>query len=122
MQPEPVNLKPERIQDRLLPVTPEHLREKQGEIGDWAVDPAPNAITRHFPQPSFSASAGFLMKAAVEIERHGRALYAFVDAGGVTVRLGNPPQSGVTDADLDLAAALVAIRPENPSLRPGFPA
>ena len=104
-----VRLKPERIQDRSLPITPEHLQEKKGEIGDWKVDATPNAIYRHFPQPSFSASAAFLSKAVPQIEKHGRAPFVFVDATGVTVRLGGPPRSGVTDADLELAAALVTI-------------
>ncbi|MCP4202875.1 MAG: hypothetical protein GY769_13205 [bacterium] len=109
MKHEPQNLKPERIQDRLLPVTPERLQEKQTEIGYWQVDPTPNAISRHFPQSSFSASAAFLTRVAVAIEKHGRQPFAFVDATGVTVRLGNAPQSGVTEADLDVAAALTAI-------------
>ena len=104
-----LRLKPERIQDRLLPVTPDHLREQQDEIGDWQVDTTPNAIFRHFPQPSFAASAAFLMKAVPQIDKHGRAPFVFVDASGVTVRLGNPPRSGVTEADLDLAAALVGV-------------
>ena len=102
-----LRLKPERIQDRSLPVTPEHLQGQQGEIGDWQVDTTPNAIFRHFPQPSFSASAAFLTEAVPMIEEHGRAPYVFVDATGVTVRLGNAPHTGVTEADLELAAALV---------------
>jgi pterin-4a-carbinolamine dehydratase len=104
-----VRLKPERIQDRTLPVTPEHLQEKKREIGDWQVDATPNAMYRHFPQPSFSASAAFLTKAVPQIEKHDRAPFVFVDATGVTVRLGNAPHSGVTEADLDLAAALITI-------------
>ncbi len=59
-----VNLKPERIQRPSPTVTPEHLREENPKIGDWTVDPTPNAIYRHFPQPSFSASAAFIRKAA----------------------------------------------------------
>ncbi len=106
MEPEPQELKAERIQDRSLPVTPERLREDSGKIGGWRVDTTPNAISRHFAQPSFSASAAFLTQAAVEIEKHGRPAYAFVDASGVSVRLGNPPLSGVAEADVDLAAAL----------------
>ncbi len=102
-------LKPERIQVQSLPVTPAHLRERQNEIGGWEVDPTPNAISRHFPQPSFSASAAFLTEAAVEVEKHGRVPFVTVDATGVTVRLGNPPRSGVTETDVDLAAALTAI-------------
>ncbi len=109
MRPKTERLKAERVQGRLAPVTPERLRERNGEIGDWTVDPTPNAIFRHFPQQSFSASAAFLMKAAAHAEKHGREPFAFVDAAGVTVRLGNAPQSGVTEADLDLAAALTAI-------------
>ncbi len=103
----PQELKPERIQDRSMPVTPELLRES--EIGDWQVDSTPNAIYRHFPQPSFSASVGFLTEAAAEVEKYGRVPFVMVDATGVTVRLGNAPQSGVTEADLDLAAALIAV-------------
>ncbi len=111
-------MKPERIQDR-MPVTPERLQEQNGKIGDWQVDTTPNAIFRHFPQSSFQASAAFLMKAAAQADKHGRAPFAFVDASGVTVRLGNAPVvpfaplrgdvTGVTEADLDLAAALIAI-------------
>ena len=102
-------LKPERVQDRFLPVTPEHLQNQQGAIGDWQVDPTPNAITRHFPQPGYAASAAFVAKAAPELEKHGRAPTFVIDAGGVTVRLGNPPGSGVNHADLDLAATLISI-------------
>ncbi len=96
-------LKPERIQGRLTPVTPERL-QAHGASSDWQVDPTPNAISRHFPQPSFRASAAFLMKVADHAEKHGRAPFVTVDATGVTVRLGNPPQSGVTEADLEFAA------------------
>ncbi len=99
------NLKPERIQGTER-VTPERLHEQQGEIGGWTVDPTPNAIYRHFPQPSFSASAAFLMEVAAHAEEHDRVPFAQVDATGVTVRLGNAPASGVTAADLDLAATL----------------
>ncbi len=109
MNQKPQNLKPERIQDRMLPVTPERLRNPKGEIGKWQVDPTPNAISRHFPQSSFSASAAFLMKVGAHAEKHGRVPFAVVDATGVTVRFGNPPQSGFTEADLDLAAAINAI-------------
>ncbi len=106
---DPEDLKAERIQDRLLPVTPERLQKENGGIGNWQVDPTPNAISRHFPQPSFSASAAFLMKAAAHAQEHGREPFAFVDATGVTVRLGNAPQSGVTETDLALAATLTTI-------------
>ncbi len=105
----PEDLKAERIQDRLLPVTPERLQKENDGLGNWQVDPTPNAISRHFPQPSFAASAAFLMKAAAHAEKHGRVPYVFVDATGVTVQLGNAPMSGVTEADLDLAAALTGI-------------
>ncbi len=110
-------MKPERIQ--FLPVTPERLHTRRGEITGWEVDTTPNAIFRHFPQPSFTASAAFLQKAAPAVEKHGRVPFFFGDASGVTVRLGNAPLlpfaplrgdvSGVTEADLDLAAALTAI-------------
>ncbi len=102
-----INLKPERIQG-LMPVTPERLQAHRAS-GDWQVDPTPNAISRHFPQPSFKASATFLMKVADHAEKYDRALFATADAGGVTVRLGNAPQSGVTEIDLKLATALNAI-------------
>ncbi len=109
MKQKPENLKAERIQNQSATVTPERLQEKRGKIGDWTVDSTPNAIYRHFPQPSFSASAGFLMKAAARAEKHCRVPFVQVDATGVTVRLGNAPQSGVTEADLDFAAELTAI-------------
>ncbi|MCP5118611.1 MAG: hypothetical protein GY953_47975, partial [bacterium] len=64
------NLKAERVQNQSATVTPERLQEQHGEIGDWTVDPTPNAIYRHFPQPSFSASVAFLMKAAAYAEEH----------------------------------------------------
>ncbi len=99
-------MKPERIQDRQQPVTHEHLRESRGEIRGWEVDPTPNAIYRHFPQPSFSASADFLKKVAPQVEKSGRSLFFFGDATGVTVWLGNPPNSGVTKADVDLATGI----------------
>ncbi len=102
-------MKPERIQDRMTPVEPERLQAQNGKIGNWEVDPTPNAIFRHFPQPSFQASAAFLTKVAAQAGKHGRAPYAIVDATGVTVRLGNALHTGVTEADLDLAAALSAI-------------
>ncbi len=55
------------------------------------------------------ASASFLTKVATKVEEQGREIYAYVDAGGVTVRLGNAPQTGVTEADLALAATLISI-------------
>ncbi len=83
-------------------------------IGDSQVDSTPNAITRHFPQPNYSASAAFLSKVAVQADQHDREVFAFVDASGVTVRLGNAPAPaatpGVTETDLELAVALTAIR------------
>ncbi len=109
MTPRPLSLKAERVQDRSLPVTPERLQDESHKIGDWQVDPTPNAIYRRFVQPSFSASAAFLVQAAAAIETHGRPAYAVVDATGVTVRLGNPPLTGVTEADVDLAAAINAM-------------
>ena len=105
----PKNLKPERIQAPSITITPEHLRKASAKIGDWTVDPTPNAIWRHFPQPSFTASAAFLTQVAEQVEKHGRVPYVVIDATGVTVRLGNPPQTGVTETDLELAADLVAI-------------
>ncbi len=99
-------MKPERIQGRLTPATPEHLQERRGEIRGWEVDETPNAIERHFPQPSFSAAADFLKKVAPKVEKSGRPFFFFGDATGVTVRLGNPPDSGVTEADVDLATAI----------------
>ncbi len=109
MNQRPPNLKPERIQGQSVTVTPERLQEQRGEIGDWTVDPTPNAIYRHFPHSGFSASVAFLMKAAAHAEKYGREPFAVVDASGVTVRLGNAPQSGVTETDLELAAALTTI-------------
>ncbi len=102
------NLKAERVQKAQLPVTPDRLR-KHAASDDWQVDPTPNAIVRHFPQPSFQASAAFLMEVAGHAEKHGRVPFVYVDASGVTVQLGNAPQSGVIEADLDLAADLNAI-------------
>ncbi len=102
-------MKPERIQNRMAPVTPERLHQQKREMADWQVDPTPNAIVRHFPQPSFSASAAFLTRAAKQVDQHGRVPFVTVDATGVTVRLGNPPATGVTEADLELATALNAI-------------
>ncbi len=102
-------MKPERIQGHQVLVTPERLREKKREIAGWQVEETPNAIIRHFPQASFKASAAFLTKVAPKVEEHGRASFAFVDATGVTVRLGSPPRSGVTETDLELAAALNTI-------------
>ncbi len=102
-------MKPERIQGQSALVTPEHLRQQKQKIGNWEVDPTPNAITRHFPQPSFSASAAFLTKVAPQVDQHGRVSRITVDATGVTVRLGNAPATGVTEADLELATALNAI-------------
>ncbi len=102
-------MKPERIQGRFTPVTPERLHERRGEIKGWEVDETPNAIERHFPQASFTASAAFLNKVARKAEKSGRELFAFVDAAGVTVRLGNAPNSGVTEGDLELAAAVNSI-------------
>ncbi len=99
-------MKPERIQDRRQPVTPERLQEKRGEINGWEVDTTPNAIYRHFPQPSFTASADFVKKIALAVEKSGRPFFFFGDATGVTVRLGNAPNSGVMNADLDLATAV----------------
>ena len=100
-------MKPERIQPPEAIIAPDLPEQRPAEIDGWAVDPTPNAITRHFPQPTFSASAGFLAKAAEEVEKHGRMPYVLVDCTGVTVRLGNPPASGVTECDRNLAAALV---------------
>ncbi len=102
-------MKPERIQDRLQPVTPERLQQKRGEINGWEVDTTPNAIYRHFPQPSFTASADFVQKIAPAVQKSGRPFFFYGDATGVTVRLGNPVQTGVTEADLDLATALNQI-------------
>ncbi len=110
-------MKPERIQGRSQTVNPERLQQRKRETGDWQVDPTPNAIVRHFPQPSFSASAAFLTRAAKQVDQHGRQASFTVDATGVTVQLGNPPAScvcapaarpGVTETDLDLATALNA--------------
>ena len=109
MNPITQRLKAERVQVRLLPVPPERLRNPQGELSNWQVDSTPNAITRHFPQSSFSASAAFLIKVGTQAAKHGRQPFAFIDATGVTVRLGNPPQSGVTEADIELADALSKI-------------
>ncbi len=99
-------MKPERIQHRQTPVTPERLHERRGEIRGWEVDSTPNAIQRHYPQPSFSASADFLKKVAPKVEKSGRPFFFYGDATGVTVRLGNAPRSGVTEADVDLATAI----------------
>ena len=49
------------------------------------------------------------MKVGGLAEKHGRVLFAYVDATGVTVRLGNAPQSGVAEADLDFATAINAL-------------
>ena len=106
MIPKPLELKAERVQDLLLPVDPERLRNPEGEIAKWQVDATPNAISRHFPQPSFSASAVFLLKVGGQAAKHGREVFAYVDATGVTLRLGNAPSSGVTEADVDLAVEL----------------
>ncbi len=102
-------MKPERIQGRRMPVTPERLQQKHVEIRGWEVDATPNAIERHFPQPSFQASADFLKKVASNVEKSGRTPFFYGGATGVTVRLGNPPNSGVTEADVDLAMALNSI-------------
>ena len=101
-------MKAERVQFRSPAVTPDRLQTTKLDDG-WEVDLTPNAITRHFPQPSFSASAAFVMKAAKLVEKHGRVPFVVISEAGVTVRLGNPPQSGVTEADLDLAAAIARV-------------
>ncbi len=106
MIPKPLELKAERVQDLQLPVDPERLRNPEGELGNWQVDTTPNAIFRHFPQPSFSASALFLMKVGGKAAKHGRQPFAYVDATGVTIRLGSAPLSGITEADLELAVEL----------------
>ena len=101
-------LKAERVQDRILPVTPDRLQTTK--LGDeWEVDATPNAISAHFPQPAFSASAAFLPKAAKLVEKHRRVPFVVISEAGVTVRLGNPPESGVTETDLDLAMALTRV-------------
>lgn len=99
-------MKPERIQRRRPPVNPEPLHEQLGKLGDWEVDTTPNAISCHFPQPSFAASVAFLGKVAAAVEKNERMPSFFGDASGVTVRLGNAPHSGVTDADVALARTL----------------
>lgn len=109
MNPTPLSLKAERVQDLLLPITPERLQEDRGKIESWQVDATPIAIFRDFAQPSFSASAAFLSQAAAVIEKHGRPAYVLVNTGGVFVRLGNAPLAGVTEADLKVAAAINAI-------------
>ena len=99
-------MRPERIQDRFQPVTPERLQEKRGEIAGWEVDETPNAIQRHFPQPSFTAAADFVKKIAPAVEKSGRPCFFHGDVTGVTVRFGNAFHSGVTEADIELAKAL----------------
>ncbi len=46
--------------------------------------------------------------AAAEIDRLSRTVFITVDASGVTVRLGHPPASGVTEAHIEIAATLTA--------------
>ncbi len=108
-------MKPERIQGRLTPATPERLHERRGEIKGWEVEETPNAIYRHFPQPSFTASADFVKKIAPAVQKSDRPFFFYGDATGVTVRLGNAPacsvcapagRPGVMNADLDLATAI----------------
>ena len=94
-------MKPERVQ--LVADRPEQWDKK---IGDWDVDPTPNAITRHFPQSSFTESVRFLTEVAKQAEEHDSTPFAVVDANGVTLRLGNPPKSGVKECELKLAAAI----------------
>ena len=103
------SLKPERIQGQSEPITPERLLEERDQIGDWTVDRTPNAIYRHFPQPSFSASAAFVARIAEAADKHGRSPHVVINATGVTVWLGNPPNSGVTEADLEMAAGVLAV-------------
>ncbi len=100
-------MKPERIQTPEAPIAPDLREQRPTEIDGWTVDPTPNAIIRHFAQPTFAAAVSFLTKVAEEIDQHDRAPYIVIDGTGVTVRLGNPPASGVTECDLELAAALM---------------
>lgn len=102
------SLKPERIQRPSATVTPARLQAANGEIGDWTVDPTPNAITRHFGQPSFAASAAFIARVAELVDKHGRVPHVWIDDAGVTVRLGNAPDTGVTEADLEIADSLTS--------------
>ena len=101
-------MKAERVQFRSPAVTPDRLRKAKLDDG-WEVDSTPNAITRHFPQPGFSASAAFLTKVAKQADKHDRAPFAVVSETGVTVRLGSSPESCVTETDLALALAIVRI-------------
>ena len=100
-------MKPERVQGRGVAVTPDLLHEANRSLRDWQVDPTPNAITRHFPQPNFASSVSFLQKLGDLVETHGTVPYVTVSRTRVTVRLGNPPETGVGQAELELAAALI---------------
>ncbi|MCP3961156.1 MAG: hypothetical protein GY719_25195 [bacterium] len=100
-------MKPERVQNRSMPVTPDRLREANLGLRDWEVDPTPNAITRHFPQPSFAASVKFLTQVSELVETHGTVPFVTVSRTGVTIRLGSPPETGVNKAELELADALM---------------
>ena len=101
-------MKAERVQFRSPAVTRDRLQKTKLDDG-WELDVTPNAITRHFPQPGFSASAAFVTKLAKQAEKHERAPWVVVSEAGVTVRLGNPPQSGVTEADVALALEISRI-------------
>ncbi len=104
-------MKAERTQDNILPVPPDRRQRPRREAEGWTVDTQTIAISRHFPFSDYTAAAVFLMQIARLIDQHDPeqdcpAAAITVDPTGLTIRLGNAPEVGVTAADFDLAEVL----------------
>ncbi len=104
-------MKPERTQDNLLPDLPDRDQQPDSHAEGWQADTTPIAITRRFPTPSFSAAVGYLLRITsvlddASADRHCRVSAITIDEGGVTIRIGSPATPGITETELELAAAL----------------
>ncbi|MEM7585273.1 MAG: 4a-hydroxytetrahydrobiopterin dehydratase [Acidobacteriota bacterium] len=105
-------MKPERTQDNIFP-DPHHQPEQpepRSLAAGWRAMAAPIAITRRYPYPNFSASVGFLQRIASVLDerqdRHCRVAAITLDHYGVTIALGSSADTGVSEAEMELAAAL----------------
>lgn len=78
-------------------------------LAGWRFDPAANAITRSFRFTDFSEAFGFMARVALAAEAAGHHPDWSNVYSKVTVTLSTHDAGGVTQKDIDLAAAIDRI-------------
>ena len=94
-------------------LTDERRKTALASLTGWRMVPGRDAITRSFQFKDFNAAFGFMTRAALAAEKLDHHPEWFNVYNKVDVTLSTPDAGGLTELDVQLAAAMDAIAAAN---------